>query len=261
MEIFQPKIRINYNRDIECLEYVIKFADKYCPDWYNDGDEIGIDSSLAPWRFVTRYNEKYLMHKFKFEDYIYEKEIVKRLKDLGLDSEKFWYLLLFLYDYSIHYCIDGNCLTTSAQEQLDNFCEALVHAEDVKIIVKKDNNQLAVVDNHSLIYLIKEHCSKIKAGKTYSRKESKATSDSYLAYYFAKQIISFNSLVDSIRDRRKGDIKMLDAEKWLCAYLLRYTGIIKSSSIVRSLEHLKVLFSRYDNKPLLRTNSVYPWGE
>jgi hypothetical protein len=262
MEVFQPKIKIDAIKDSECLEYVIKFADKYCPDWYSDGDEFGIAASIAPWRFVARYNSgKHLKHEFKFNDYIYHKEIAKRLKDLGLDSEKFWYLLLFLYDYSIHYCIDGHCLTTTDEEQLDKFREALTDTRDVKIIVKKGSNQLAVIDNDFLIDSIREHCSKIRVGKVYSFKEIKATKSNYLAYYLAKQILSFTSLVDSIRERKKGKTKMLDAEKWLCAHLIHYTGIIKSSSMVVSLEYLKRLFSRYEDKPLLRMNSVYPWGD
>ena len=170
-------------------------------------------------------------------------------------------MLLFLYDYSIHYCIDGHCLTTTDEEQLDKFREALTDTRDVKIIVKKGSNQLAVIDNDFLIDSIREHCSKIRVGKVYSFKEIKATKSNYLAYYLAKQILSFTSLVDSIRERKKGKTKMLDAEKWLCAHLIHYTGIIKSSSMVVSLEYLKRLFSRYEDKPLLRMNSVYPWGD
>lgn len=52
------------------------------------------------------YNARKLRHKFTVEEYTQDEDLQGYLKTLDLDSEKFWYLLLFCYDYSWGICME-----------------------------------------------------------------------------------------------------------------------------------------------------------
>ena len=64
---------------------------------------------------------------------IYEvlpKDIILQIQDyieeLGLDIDKFWFLLLFVYDFCESVCIDGIGLADSAYDQLQKLIDFMV---------------------------------------------------------------------------------------------------------------------------------------
>ena len=60
-----------------------------------------------------------------YEEYIKNEEIQKLLKELELDKDKFWFLILFAYDYSESLCINGVDVAPSAYEQLQTLINAI----------------------------------------------------------------------------------------------------------------------------------------
>ena len=51
--------------------------------------------------FIRRYNQNKLYGNFTYEDYIANEDIQNTLKGLGVDIDKFWFLLLFIFDYTL----------------------------------------------------------------------------------------------------------------------------------------------------------------
>lgn len=87
------------------LEYMTAVADRFAPDFVigSDGNAYEVDSQ-APFIFKRRYNRGMLNVSFNYEDYL-KRDIndnenpIDIIRSLGIDVEKFWYLLLFVADY------------------------------------------------------------------------------------------------------------------------------------------------------------------
>lgn len=107
------KIEIHDEGEANILEYMIKVADVFAPD-------IAFDSngtphkvySQAPFIFKRRYNSGKLNVYFNHEEYLGKKSndnerVIDIVRALGIDPEKFWYLLLFISDY-----VSGSALNT-----------------------------------------------------------------------------------------------------------------------------------------------------
>ena len=82
--------------------YIEDVAQHFKPSIYFN-DEIGvpeIGQSAAPQYFAERYNSNQIKIRNKFDEYINNKDIQEYLEILNVNTEKFWYLLLFVYDYN-----------------------------------------------------------------------------------------------------------------------------------------------------------------
>lgn len=63
------------------------------------------------------------------------KELQDLLEALELDAEKFWYLLLFCYDYSWGKCIEGIELKEFPKEQIEKFTGAIYKTTRAVVIL------------------------------------------------------------------------------------------------------------------------------
>ncbi len=94
-------------------EYVIKVANAFAPDIALDGSGTPYKvESQAPLIFKHRYNNGSLNVFFCYEDYIRvhkndNENVIEIIRSLGIDPDKFWYLLLFISDY-----VSGSTLNT-----------------------------------------------------------------------------------------------------------------------------------------------------
>ena len=123
------KFSIQYS---ELLEYIYPVTQEYFPDFDYD-EETGqtyILPSQTPDTFKGRYNRGILKGRFSFDSYIKNKELQELLAVLGLDAEKFWYLLLFCYDCSWGKCMEGIEIKESPKEQIEKLVNAI--SEDYK---------------------------------------------------------------------------------------------------------------------------------
>jgi hypothetical protein len=73
----------------------------------------------------------------------------KTIKAFGLDIEKFWYLLLFVYDYASDKLSNGNTITNTsktifAQDLMKQIGDSDV--EDVEIIIKNKGKKIPISD-------------------------------------------------------------------------------------------------------------------
>lgn len=102
---------MNLQFDDEELDYVRELAWRINTVIFEDVDEDGNISycgQLGDWMrmFIRRYNSDEIQCKVTQNAFESNNDIVEVLEAYGLDVEKFWYLLLFIYDITIQRTCD-----------------------------------------------------------------------------------------------------------------------------------------------------------
>ncbi len=154
-----------YPKGIELLEYMEEVAVLYVPDYdidHETGEQYIYGTTALP-LFIRRYNQNKLYGNFTYEDYIANEDIQNTLKGLGVDIDKFWFLLLFIFDYTCGTCLEGMKATGIGIEQLTKFAKAIAdnHKEinqfgvsfkkPITISVKVEGKHQIVIDNANAI--------------------------------------------------------------------------------------------------------------
>ena len=94
---------IPQNWSDEAMEYANRLADRINVGW--DGENYcPRDWSL---RFLVRLNKGLVKAPFTYEALRDNDDIMATLAGYGLDAEKFWYALLFIYDITISFCLNA----------------------------------------------------------------------------------------------------------------------------------------------------------
>lgn len=151
MEPIKPLERIN---DVNCpqLEYVREFCGKHmksiryviAPDKDARKPYVGvIQREENVLFFVDRYNKRKIPFSKELERYEKSSDISKQLQLYGLDKEKFWYLLLFILDYSRGESI-GDVALKSARQELDELFKAVDESKGemtLTLEIKNDSGQ------------------------------------------------------------------------------------------------------------------------
>lgn len=268
-----------YVEEYKLLEYVYPVAQEYAPDFdYNENTgESFMAVSQVPDIFKGRYNARKLRHKFTVEEYMQDKELQGYLKALELDSEKFWYLLLFCYDYSWGICMKGIEINKFPVEYIRDLVDAIysnyagsgmlgtIFNEPISITLKVGRKNI-VIDNNNAIACIAKFCddglenndlTNLPNGHFVDITRKSSDSVSVLAYYFSKMIISAFNHQEQVKEKRKKGANLSDKEKMVIAHLLCLTDIISNESVRESDEYLKAILKRYKDIKIRRLNSFY----
>jgi len=92
------------------LDYISLLSEKCAPVTSLDMEcKISVSSAIGT--YATRYFQNELDKK-DVEKFICDKNLIETIELMGYDIEKFWYLILFIYDYSYGYCVEGVKLGT-----------------------------------------------------------------------------------------------------------------------------------------------------
>lgn len=265
--------------EYELLDYIYPVAQEYAPDFDYDEDtgKTFMAMSQAPDAFKVRYNLGRLKGKFTVEGYMKNKELQDLLEALELDAEKFWYLLLFCYDYSWGKCIEGIELKEFPKEQIEKFTGAIYEnykgsgllginfAEPVSITLKVGRKNI-VVDNKTAILCIAKFCAdglentdfeKMGSGYYIDISRSHAESFSVLAYYFSQMLIAAFNHQDHIKTKRKQGANLSDKEKMVISHTLYLTGIVSNESVIYDNSYLKSILKQYKDKEVNTLNPFY----
>ena len=173
-----PDFKVAWHESYKCLnepllEYVWEVANHFLPDYE--------DMSAAPAIFANRYAERNLsveeryertqeMRTFKGTLEEYKKREYRKLDDsfkekfltnedlqntieaYKLDVSKFWYLLLFIYDFIEDIGTNAPALNKSVLEDFSYFHANLLEA--TSITLKKDNKKSYVIEREGTIRII-----------------------------------------------------------------------------------------------------------
>ena len=185
MEIEElPDLKVAWHESYKCLdepllEYVWEVANHFLPD-YEETDKgmIPVESS-APAIFANRYAERNLSVEERYErskdtfkrtlkeykkleyrklddsfkeKFLTNEDLQNTIEAYKLDVSKFWYLLLFVYDFIEDIGTNAPALNKSVLEDFSYFHANLL--ETTSIILKKNNKKSYAVEREDTIRII-----------------------------------------------------------------------------------------------------------
>lgn len=268
--------KLPHDDQLPALEYVFHLATLIEPfeDFYG--------SPLLE-RYISRYNtsatksglKKLDKLKARLNEFLSREEFGETLTFFEMDIEKFWHLLLFVYDFSYNQCTDGikhiSSLTT-LQTIIDKITEntelhplqSPTFKEETKITFCIGKKKYTIEDYPTILRI----CSRLKEDidtsddwnwqniKSYMKSET-SESTSVLAYAFYLHFITFFNSYQSIISKRKIKDSPFKREKQLIGDLIFFTGIIQNESISTDPDYLKTLIKRYKDYQLPNGTFTY----
>ena len=234
-------------------------------------------------RYISRYNtsatksglKKLDKLKARLNEFLSREEFGETLTFFEMDIEKFWHLLLFVYDFSYNQCTDGIkhiSLLTTLQTIIDKITEntelhplqSPTFKEETKITFCIGKKKYTIEDCPTILRI----CSRLKEDvdtsddwnwqniKSYMKSET-SESTSVLAYAFYLHFITFFNSYQSIISKRKIKDSPSKREKQLIGDLIFFTGIIQNESISTDPDYLKTLIKRYKDYQLPHGSFTY----
>ena len=184
-----------------------------------DTDEFGDTYLVNPWYPVgfAHWHEEILQSiPFKRADYDKHERLQELLKEMNLNKESFWGLILYLYDYVMDAC--KNLLTPQKTHQ-DIFKEFSdfyhVNANEIQSITLKTANQSYTLSDRLILDFLslkfhEEQMNQIQKKEFYDNARrlsaaEKADSRRKCSYFFALQLTQFLQIegISTIKKERK----------------------------------------------------------
>ncbi|WP_243348434.1 hypothetical protein [Parabacteroides sp. FAFU027] len=257
----------NSTIDNALLEYVYEVMPNFFPYKYYDE---GSDPYSHIGTFETRYNR---VLKAKFDQTKFEKDenIPATLIGLGLDVEKFWYLLLFIYDYTCGMCDKGGGRRIdNPEDQLIKFIKAIEdnRQENEAISIKVVGKQSTTIDNTVVINLLYDFCkdevSKIDNGsKLRSPRriifDSTDERDSAHLWFFANKFLYVLDVVLNVKGKTKKGSSVSYNKKLLVSRLIYFIGLSCNKELLHSDDTLKGYMKPYKEYSINKINQYYVW--
>lgn len=261
------------------LEYIQIFGDEYFPVY----DPIYSDSVVNPnniyehslyglvqrascqitYTFVDRYNSKKIKADFSYSKYMENQNIQRQLKLLGLDSTKFWYFFLFVYDLSWGYYMDGFVMDDTVLEQLKNFIATLEKQttekpkEEITLIAQTDQ-KIATLKSTRAIQRIISYCKEgLQADKGWANDYlSYQSSNTQLAYGIAHELFLFFDLMESVKQQRRKGAKTSKPEKELIVEILKFGNCVEKITSTAK-DYMNALMDKSKRKDIPLSNNYY----
>ena len=265
------------------LEYMEAIAIEYIPDVDIDSStgERYICGTTALPIFIRRYNQNELYGNFTYEDYIAHEDIQNTLKGLGVDIDKFWFLLLFIFDYTCGTCLDGMKATGIGIEQLIKFAKAIadnhkeinqfgvIFKKPITVSVKIEGKHQIVIDNANAIgYLATTIVNNLKEIEEHPWMQSQQVSmttdaeekESVQIWLFYKIFNDFFNLspynkLFNVRQKKGSTISL--SKTLLISRLIYFTKLSTNKNFSEDEFTLKGYIKQYKDKRIDTVNSIY----
>lgn len=116
-------------------DYVSEIANRMYPTWEFDDScgEYYQTDSFRGWDFVHQLEDGRLKCPFTKEQYLENTPIIRSLRAMGIDTEKFWMAMLFVYDVVRERTENVQQVPTSVFEEFRTFAKYLQENPDAKI--------------------------------------------------------------------------------------------------------------------------------
>lgn len=303
---FEWKDNIEQEKDL--LEYISILEELYIPDFDYDTDspyyygyerinksevsaeeweEMGnlpiyMNASETLLIFSNRYNKGLITEHFNYTNYMKHELIQRFIRELDLDTNKFWMLLLFVYDYSYHYYMEGTDMGESPNEQLLKFTKAIIgnvesfdektgsiftQPTTLKICVEGERD--IIIDNPTAIHYIADSTFKMMQQDdlgnigimSHKRRleTSTSTKDSPFITFFAKMFLNFFNTQSQVVNKRRKGANYSQKETDLVCQLIAFTKLSKKKCWERTEnDTLKAFLKQYKDFEPNTINSIYP---
>ena len=282
--------------DIECIYNVLDEEDKYteyvwqlamCLKPAQEDDE-PFECCYAMPIFKQRYNDRLINMPWTYEEYIKNKDIQATIAGLGYDVDKFWFALLFIYDYCQGDCFNAQEYGTNPHSELFRFSEivnenlindknpfeeTIEFEKDIKLEIKVGNKVVHTIKTPNAIkYLAdcsnkccKELLEMVDHGEYNTmhhitvKEERVFESQNYQIFLFTKLFTYLLRYFDmpkkNIRSRNN---EVSYNKQFLISRLIYLTKISENEEFYYEPSTLKGYMSRYKNQGIKgRINSIY----
>ncbi len=220
--------------------------------------------------FEERYNSGEIPCRYKYEDYIKDKQLQATIEGLKLDPDAFWLLVVFIFDYAYSICLSGFTIKDSSQRRIEKLIKLIPDDEDsdMKLSVSTTNGKLDIEDSRTISILMKwikqgyDRDEEAIKGYTVEKAKDifnpKEESISVLIWYFASLLKYFFEINPQSSGRaKKGDNVSLN-KNLLISQLVYHTRLSTNKNFLADAESLKGFFKQYRGKNLSGKSSVYP---
>lgn len=108
--------------------------------------------------FINRYNRRRIPNMISYERYLASEDIIQTIEGYGLDVNKFWVALCFIYDLSCDKTIDVNIQPNTMYEDAVGILEFFNKHKSVKILLTDANaNNIGKKNSYTITsYLLAE---------------------------------------------------------------------------------------------------------
>lgn len=271
-----------YNKkEEELLEYVIAVADRFAPDVVIGSDGIAYEvDSQAPLIFKRRYNGHTLKATFTYSDYIKSTEndnesAIDIIRALGIDAEKFWYLLLFVADY-----VEGSTVGTfkcspsprKEIEDLIDFVEGdedsvsnysgMKHKQPMKLTLQIKGHRL-IIENPNTISAIAAMCKHVipligvDDFLNLAPMDIGDKSNSIRIWLFARMMRCFFDLYPQFTAQRRTGNATTKSTLRLISKLVYLSKFTANEEYCTDDENLKGILKQYRNYKIDTVNAIY----
>ena len=232
-----------------------------------------VDIPTAAEIFTERYNTDQILCRYKYEEYLKNKDLQDTINGLGLDTDAFWLLVMFCFDYACSMCFDSFIRLPTRGENIENLINLLPDTNNfkAKLSLKTQKGKIEI-ESSKTISLILEwikrgyeqdkdfiHVNRIDVNKGVSPFVHKNDeSDSVLIWYFAHLLKYFFDLKPQFKGKRKkGETSSLN-KTLLISKLIYYTQLSKNTNFLEDTDTLKSFFKQYKNKDIKGHSNIYP---
>ncbi len=273
----------------DAFEYIYNYVEKNFPSVEYDPETEEVIKYLdltKAMTFENRYYNNKIHLGIKYEDYLKNKELQETIEALGLDKEKFWYLIVFILDYSTCFSFNKIPDALSPREQLkklsneiDNNINYLNETplkvtfdKPIKIVLDIKGKHKFVIDNPTTLYVISKICkdlvndinenSSLNFGITPmfdkdGNPNIETVSNSVHIAFFAKMFITFFDDNPQFKGVKKKGNNGLINKQLLISKLVYFTKLSRSESFLTSTETLKGFLQQYKDLNMNRSNMIY----
>lgn len=231
-----------------------------------------VDIPYAAEIFAERYNTGQILCSYKYEDYIKNEDLQDTINGLGLDTDAFWLLVMFCFDYACSICFDSSTISPTRGENIESLIQLLTDANDSKAkLTLKTSKGKSEIKSSKTISLILEWIKRgyeqdkdsigintIDINNTSELFQSKEESDSVLIWYFAHLLKYFFDLKPQFKGKRKKGETVSLNKNLLISKLVYYTQLSKNTNFLDDTDTLKSFFKQYKDKDIKGFSNIYP---
>lgn len=275
----------NYGNDYDepLLEYVAIIAEEYKPPTPEDF-ECSRYVSTAIDDFVYRYLDGRVVTN-SLPKYLNNTEVLQTIKALGYDENQFWYLLMFILDYSTGQCIFGIKQNESPKVQLDRLANEIIgnissfdeftndpiFIKPAQLVFKMPKNIITVDNEIAIAWLaliLKNGIETIEDGSKLATSitklktvngmfESESESNQIHIWYFASMFLKFFDLKPPLKVRAKNGSDNSYSKLLLVSRLVYIIGLSKNENFIATDDNLKKCLKQYKNYKINTINGFY----
>ena len=270
--------------DEPLIDYVQLIAEKYSPSSPMD-KECGIWDSRAIGDFLTRYFDNRIANKDKVEEYLNNEELLEAIEAIGYDIQKFWYLTLFIFDFSKGAVINKITPKPSPKKTLKDFAqkicdniesidnskqEIIEFKKPIKVSLEIEGQRTQIIDDPksllSFTYALLVEIERIEEGSNLdttllpfkgNRLDYDPASISHYIWYFAQMFLSFFDLKPPLKKRAPKNSGKSYSKLSIISRLVYLLQLSSNDSYLSSEEELKGILNKYRNTKLDSLNGYY----